>query len=140
AYFLRWLDGRAIVPTIEALAAQHERTRAAEVDRALAMLERGQPPRRVIEVLARGLTSKLLHTPVAALHEANGAERAQLVAALSRIYGSSVGSSSPQAADGRSRAAQGVEGGETGGMAIDVAVSGTVPLLPSCNTKLNAKP
>jgi glutamyl-tRNA reductase len=85
-HFLRWLDGRAIVPTIEALAAQYEKTRAAEVDRALAMLEKGQPSRRVIEGLARGLANKLLHAPVAALHEANGVERAQLVAALSRIY------------------------------------------------------
>jgi glutamyl-tRNA reductase len=85
-HFLRWLDGRAMVPTIEALAAHYERTRAAEVDRALAMLERGQAPRRAIEALARGLANKLLHAPVAALHEANGAERAQLVAALSRIY------------------------------------------------------
>ena len=31
-------------------------------------------------------------------------------------------------------------GGETGGMAIDVPVSGTMPLLPSWSTKLKAKP
>ena len=47
----------------------------------------GTPPADVLDALARGLTNKLLHPSLAALNAAGEAERAELIALFSRIYG-----------------------------------------------------
>ena len=86
AHFLRWLEGRSVVPTISALSSHHDALRAAELERARRMLAAGAPPDQALEGLARGLTNKLLHAPLAALNAAGEAERAELIASLSRIY------------------------------------------------------
>ena len=51
------------------------------------MLAAGTPPNEVVDALARALTSKLLHPSLAALNAAGEAERAELIALFSRIYG-----------------------------------------------------
>ena len=86
-HFLRWLQGRNVVPTIAALSTHHDALRSAELDRARRMLAAGTPPDAVLEALARGLTSKLLHPSLAALSAAGDAERAELIALFSSIYG-----------------------------------------------------
>jgi glutamyl-tRNA reductase len=86
AHFLRWLRGRNVVPTIAALSAHHEQIRTVELARARRMLASGSAPDEVLETLARGLTSKLLHPSLAALNGAGEAERAELIALFSRIY------------------------------------------------------
>ena len=85
-HFLRWLEGRNVVPTIAALSAHHDALREAELERARRMLASGAAPDAVIEALARGLTNKLLHPPLAALNAAGDAERAELTALLSHVY------------------------------------------------------
>jgi glutamyl-tRNA reductase len=85
-HFLRWLEGRNVVPTIAALADHHDALRQAELERARRMLAGGAPPEQVIDALARGLTNKLLHAPLAALNAAGDAERAELIALLQRVY------------------------------------------------------
>ena len=84
--FLRWLEGRSVVPTIMALHGHHDQLRAAELERARRLLANGTPPEQVLEALARGLTNKFLHGPTQALNQAGDAERAELVAMLERIY------------------------------------------------------
>jgi glutamyl-tRNA reductase len=84
--FLRWLEGRAIVPTITALQGHHEALRAAELERARRLLANGVVPEQVLEQLARGLTHKFLHGPTQALNQAGEAERAELLALFQRIY------------------------------------------------------
>jgi glutamyl-tRNA reductase len=84
--FLRWLDGRSVIPTLTALQGHHETLRAAEVERARRLLAGGAAPEQVIEQLARGLTNKVLHAPAQALARAGDAERAQLLAMLHHIY------------------------------------------------------
>jgi glutamyl-tRNA reductase len=84
--FLRWLEGRSVVPTITALQGHHDQLRAAELERARRALANGTPPEQVLEALARGLTNKFLHGPTQALNQAGDAERAELVAMLERIY------------------------------------------------------
>ena len=84
--FLRWLEGRVVVPTITALHGHHEALRAAEVDRARRLLANGTPPEQVLEQLARGLTHKFLHGPTQALNQAGEAERAELLALFQRVY------------------------------------------------------
>jgi glutamyl-tRNA reductase len=87
AHFLHWLQGRGVVPTIAALSAHHDALRSAEVERARRMLAAGTPANDVVDALARGLTGKLLHPSLAALNAAGDAERAELIALFSRIYG-----------------------------------------------------
>ncbi len=87
AHFLRWLSGRSVVPTIATVSSYHEKLRSRELDRARRMLAAGTPANEVIESLARGLTNKFLHPSLAALNAAGEAERAELIALFSRIYG-----------------------------------------------------
>jgi glutamyl-tRNA reductase len=85
-HFLRWLEGRNVVPTIAALSDLHDALRTAELDRARRLLAGGASPGQALEALARGLTNKLLHAPLAALNAAGDAERAELIALLQRVY------------------------------------------------------
>src|SRR5215470_10744881 len=84
--FLRWLEGRVVVPTITALHGHHEALRAAELERARRLLANGTPAEQVLDQLARGLTHKFLHGPTQALNQAGEAERAQFLALFQRIY------------------------------------------------------
>jgi glutamyl-tRNA reductase len=84
--FLRWLEGRAVVPTITAIHSHHEQLRSAELERAKKMLQNGTSPEQVLELLSRGLTNKFLHAPTQALNQAGEAERAELVALFQRVY------------------------------------------------------
>jgi glutamyl-tRNA reductase len=84
--FLRWLEGRAVVPTITALHGHHDALRAAELEKARRLLANGTPAEQVIDQLARGLTNKFLHEPTQALNQAGEAERAELLALFQRVY------------------------------------------------------
>jgi glutamyl-tRNA reductase len=84
--FLRWLEGRNVVPTITALHGHHDQLRAAELERARRLLAGGVPVEQVLDQLARGLTNKFLHAPTQALNQAGEAERAELLALLHRVY------------------------------------------------------
>jgi glutamyl-tRNA reductase len=84
--FLRWLDGRTIVPTIAALQEHHDLLRTTELDRARRLLAAGTAAEQVLEQLARGLTNKFLHAPMQALNNAGAAERAELLSLLHHVY------------------------------------------------------
>jgi glutamyl-tRNA reductase len=84
--FLRWLEGRTVVPTINALQGHHDALRAAELERAKRLLANGAAPDQALDQLARGLTNKFLHGPLQALNQVGAAERAELLALLHQIY------------------------------------------------------
>jgi glutamyl-tRNA reductase len=84
--FLRWLEGRSVVPTIAALHGHHDQLRATELERARRLLAGGMPAEQVLDQFARGLTNKFLHAPTQALNHAGEAERAELLATLHRLY------------------------------------------------------
>ena len=84
--FLRWLEGRTVVPTIQALQGHHDQLRVAELKRARRLLAGGAQAEEVLEQLARGLTNKFLHAPTEALRQAGSAERAELLSLLHHIY------------------------------------------------------
>jgi len=86
AQFMRWLEGRAIVPTIRALHQEAEAMRSAEYDKAVRQLANGAPPEQVLETLSRALTNKFLHAPTNALNQAGEAERAELIALFQQMY------------------------------------------------------
>jgi glutamyl-tRNA reductase len=84
--FLRWLEGRSVVPTIAALHGHHDTLRVGELDRATKMLAAGAAPEQVLEALARGLTNKFLHAPLSALNSAGDVERGEMIALFTRVY------------------------------------------------------
>lgn len=65
--FMHWMEARSCVPLIRALREQAEESRRRELERALRLLERGEPPAKVMETLSHALTNKLLHAPTQAL-------------------------------------------------------------------------
>jgi glutamyl-tRNA reductase len=84
--FEHWLGQRAAVPLIQALNRQADDWGAIELARARKALARGETPEQVLEALARGLTSKMLHGTLAELHAADGEERSRLAHTVSRLF------------------------------------------------------
>jgi glutamyl-tRNA reductase len=84
--FMRWLEGRAVVPTIRALHREAEAMRSAEFEKALRQLANGTPPEQVLEALSRSLTNKFIHAPTDALNRARDTERAELIALFQQVY------------------------------------------------------
>ena len=84
--FVHWLGERSTVPLIQALHTQADAWRAAEMARARKLLARGEPVEAVLEAMARGLTQKMLHGPLAELHASDGAQRAETARAVSRLF------------------------------------------------------
>lgn len=84
--FMRWVATREMVPTIRALRDQGERYRRHEMERAHKLLEKGEDPRKVIELLSNSLTNKFLHVPSSALNHAAVEEREELADLINRLY------------------------------------------------------
>jgi len=75
------------VPTIQELHGRADALRQRELQRALKLLAKGEPPERVIDQLSHALTNKFLHDPMSALRAAgDDAEHARLQALLARFY------------------------------------------------------
>jgi glutamyl-tRNA reductase len=88
--FEEWIRVRRAVPTIQDLHGRADALRTRELQRALKLLAKGEPPERVIEQLSHALTNKFLHDPMSALRAAvDDAEHAQLQALLARFYSNS---------------------------------------------------
>jgi glutamyl-tRNA reductase len=84
--FVHWLDQRASVPLIQALNAQADDWRAAELARARKLLARGENVEAVLDALSRGLTQKMLHGTLAELRAADDAQRGPLAQTVSRLF------------------------------------------------------
>jgi glutamyl-tRNA reductase len=86
--FVQWLETRAAVPLIRVLRENAERVRQGEMEHALKLLSRGEPPEAVLEQLSRRLTNKYLHAPTQALNrsEENGGEMRALAARLFNLH------------------------------------------------------
>ena len=84
--FAHWLEQRASVPLIRAVAAQADAWRAAELARARRQLARGDDVDAVLEALARGLTAKLMHGALAESARADRGQREQVAQAVQRLF------------------------------------------------------
>jgi glutamyl-tRNA reductase len=84
--FVHWLDQRGTVPLIQALNAQADNWRSAEMARARKLLAKGEDIDAVLEALSRGITQKMLHGALAELHAADGEQRVQLAQTVSRLF------------------------------------------------------
>ncbi len=86
----QWLrDQRSAdsVDLIKVFRGQSLATRDAELRRALAALEAGEPAETVLERLANNLTNKLIHRPTAELNRAIGEDRKDLLDAARLLLG-----------------------------------------------------
>ena len=77
--------------TLEDLAPVDEfhirgRTATLELARARKLRAKGESVDHVLEMLARGLTHKMLHGTMAELHSVDGAEREHLAQTVSRLF------------------------------------------------------
>jgi glutamyl-tRNA reductase len=84
--FVHWLGQRGTVPLIQALNAQADDWRAAEVARARKLLARGEDVEAVLDALSRGLAQKMLHGAMAELHACDPEQRAHLAQTVSRLF------------------------------------------------------
>lgn len=84
--FMRWLEARTSVPLIQRLKAKADDARTFELLRAQKLLANGEDPARVLEMLAHGLTNKLLHPPLAAIGRCDADVRSELLSAIDAIY------------------------------------------------------
>jgi len=84
--FAHWLDQRSTVPLIQALHAQADDWRTAELSRARRQLARGDDVDSVLDALAHALTQKMLHGTLAELHAADSARRDELAQTVSRLF------------------------------------------------------
>ena len=87
--FADWLRQRDTVPYIQALRDRANYLREMELQRALRHLHHGDNPEEVLEMLAHGLTNKLVHDPTILLRNAEGLssdDRDMMEQLLNRFY------------------------------------------------------
>jgi glutamyl-tRNA reductase len=84
--FAQWCDQRGSVPLIQALQQQADDWQRAEIQRATRLLAKGENVDAVLHALAQGLSHKMMHGTLRALHEADGADRDQVSSAAARLW------------------------------------------------------
>jgi glutamyl-tRNA reductase len=84
--FTQWCEQRGSVPLIQALQHQADEWQRAELQRAAKLLARGEPVDAVLQALAQGLSHKMMHGTLRALHEAQDGQRAGLSTAAARLW------------------------------------------------------
>lgn len=85
-HFMDWLKKRESVPTIKALRDQVDAMRQAELEKALKLIQKGEPAEKVLESLSNALTNKFLHAPSHALNQSHGQEHVHLESVLRQLY------------------------------------------------------
>src|SRR5574343_790439 len=84
--FVSWLDQRATVPLIQALNAQADAWRLAEMARARKLIAKGASVEEAFEALSRGLTQKMLHGAMVELPSADALQRQHTADTVSRLF------------------------------------------------------
>ncbi|MEG0227076.1 MAG: glutamyl-tRNA reductase, partial [Comamonas sp.] len=88
--FMQWMDQRnpvgGAVSLIQQVNAQADEWRALEIARAKKLIAKGEDMDTVLEALSRGITQKMLHGTMAALHKGDADERAQTADTVSRLF------------------------------------------------------
>jgi len=84
--FAQWCDQRSSVPLIQALQQRAEEWQRVEIQRASRLLARGDSIEAAMRALAQGLSHKMMHGTLRALHEAQGDRRQQMSDAASQLW------------------------------------------------------
>jgi glutamyl-tRNA reductase len=85
-HFMQWMKKRDAVPTIKALRDQAETTRQNELEKAIKLIQKGESPEKVLEILSNALTNKFLHAPSHALNHTHGDEHTKLEDVIKQLY------------------------------------------------------
>lgn len=85
-HFMQWLKQREAVPTIKALRDQVDAVRKAELEKALKLLQKGEPPEKALEALSNALTNKFLHGPSHALNNSHGDAHAHMEHLVKQLF------------------------------------------------------
>ena len=86
--FCSWQEERAMASLVQALRAQADAIREAELEKALSRLGHlSERDREVVRALAKGLVNKLLHMPTVRLKACGGREALALADALAYLFG-----------------------------------------------------
>ena len=87
--FMQWLEQRAeggVVSVIQQLQQQTDMWRSAEIARAKKLLAKGEDLDSVLEALSRGLTQKMMHGTLSALHQGSAEDRLHTVDTVSKLF------------------------------------------------------
>jgi glutamyl-tRNA reductase len=84
--FMNWMGQRHSVPLIQHLHMQTAQWQAIELEKAQRRLSKGEPVDQVMQQLAQGLTQKLLHPALSALHKGDPAQREQTALTLAQLF------------------------------------------------------
>jgi glutamyl-tRNA reductase len=84
--YIRQLRALNAVSTLRAFRDKADRIRQAELEKARRALEKGQPPEQVLEVLARGITNKLIHSPSVKMKKASAEGRDEVVTLTQELF------------------------------------------------------
>jgi glutamyl-tRNA reductase len=84
--FVNWLDQRSDVPLIQQLNQQAEMWRASELQKAQKLIAKGEPVDKVIDILSKNLTQKMLHGAMSELHSEDSATRQQARQAIEHFF------------------------------------------------------
>lgn len=84
--FVRWMNERSMVPTIQAIQRKTEQIAQLEVEHARKMIAKGDNTDAVLEKLAHRLSAKFMHGPLQTLHQATPPEREALLKWLPRLF------------------------------------------------------
>lgn len=84
--FVNWLDQRSDVPLIQQLNQQAEMWRASELQKARKLIAKGEPIDKVMDILSKNLTQKILHGAMSELHSEDSATRQQARQAIEHFF------------------------------------------------------
>ena len=84
--YLRHVRSLNAVATLTAFRRKADQIRAAELQRAVKALEKGESPKAALENLARSLTKKLLHSPSVQLKQATAEGRDEILRLTQELY------------------------------------------------------
>jgi glutamyl-tRNA reductase len=84
--FVNWLDQRSDVPLIQQLNQQAEMWRSSELQKAQKLIAKGEPVDKVMDILSKNLTQKMLHGAMSELHSEDSATRQQARQAIEHFF------------------------------------------------------
>ncbi|WP_370263958.1 glutamyl-tRNA reductase [Limnobacter sp.] len=84
--FMRWVNERAMVPTIQHIHQKADDIAQLELEHARRQLAKGMSPDDVVQLMAHRMSAKFMHGPMQALHQATPAERDTLLKWLPKLF------------------------------------------------------
>jgi glutamyl-tRNA reductase len=84
--YQRQVRSLGAVSTLKTFRSRADRIRSAELDKALRALEKGDSAEKVLELLSRGITNKLIHAPTVKMKHASAEGRDELLMLVRELY------------------------------------------------------